>query len=100
MGGTETDPFCTNEFSVVVSAIRIHHYSMNDTKQKYQIPKLEKNLALKFRVKQTTRNYLRILRGILELVKAEMQYRSRSIPLIFTGVSSSSIISPLTTCPR
>lgn len=33
MGGTETDPFCTNEFSVVVSAIRIHHYSMNDTKQ-------------------------------------------------------------------
>lgn len=34
MGGTETDPFCTNEFSVVVSAIRIHHYSMNETKQK------------------------------------------------------------------
>lgn len=33
MGGTETDPFCTNEFSVVVSAIRIHKYSINDTKQ-------------------------------------------------------------------
>lgn len=65
-----------------------------------EIPKLEKNLALKFTVKQTTRNYLRILKGILELVKVEMQYRSRSIPLIFTGVSSSSIISPLTTCPR
>lgn len=32
MGGTETDPFCTNEFSVIVSAKRIHHYSMNDTK--------------------------------------------------------------------
>lgn len=33
MGGTETDPFCTNEFPIVVSAIKIHHYSMNDTKQ-------------------------------------------------------------------
>lgn len=65
-----------------------------------EIPKLEKNLALKFTVKQTTRNDLRILKGILELVKVEMQYKSRPIPLIFTGVSSSSIISPLTTCPR
>lgn len=88
---------------------------MNETKQKQctyiyiyieflatvrEIPKLEKNLALKFTVKQTTRNYLRILKGILELVKVEMQYKSRPIPLIFTGVSSSSIISPLTTCPR
>lgn len=34
MGGTETDPFCTNEFPIVVSTIRIHHYSMNETKQK------------------------------------------------------------------
>lgn len=33
MGGTETDPFCTNEFPIVVSTIRIHHYSMNETKQ-------------------------------------------------------------------
>lgn len=32
MGGTETDPFCTNEFPIVVSTIRIHNYSMNDTK--------------------------------------------------------------------